>query len=304
MTSQSTLLRETDRIERIPLAETVEISVVVPHYYSSRDPNVRQLVNDLRIQSVKNIEVLIAHGISPQGKAINAGARAAKGSILVVMDDDSRIGHSRVIENLTKVIRENPDVAMAGASLVTPENANAFQREAAKQFPRFNMPVIKEIVDSDLACHGCVAFRKDVFMRAGMEREDIIRGLDPDLRVRLRKAGYRVVLAPDSWFYHPFPENFGKFIRLFYRNGYGSAYLQVVHPEMSYDTDETLRSDLFVSKRSFLYRAFRFPLRLAKAIVKFEWLRFSGYCVYLIGYLVGFIRFKFFAQQRRLNFLL
>lgn len=289
----------TSPVERVPFSSRADLSVVIPHFYPSRNDKVRKILEDLKGQTFRDIEVLIVHGVAPQGRAINAGARLARGEFLIVMDDDSALGHERVVENLVRVLREDPTVAMAGASIVTPDHANAFQKRAASEFPRFNMPVVKEVTDSDLACHGCVAFRKDVFVRVGMEREDILRGLDPDLRVRIRRAGYRVVLAPGTWVYHPLPANLAKFIRLFLRNGFGSAYLELFHPEINYDTDEVLDSRHFVAKRSFFFRILRYPLRLTKSLFSFQFLRFLGYSVYLLGYLGGFFYFGMLKDLRR-----
>lgn len=286
-----------DPVERIELSKTVEVSVVIPHFYPGRNENLANLIEDFKRQSFKAMEVLVVNHVSPQGKAINEGARRALGGILVVMDDDSRLGHERVIENLVRVIRDIPRVAMAGASIVTPEDANPFQKRAAKQFPRFNMPIVREVTDSDLACHGCVAFRKEIFIKVGMEREDILRGLDPDLRVRIRQAGYRVVLAPDTWASHPLPGSLWKFVRTFFRNGFGSAHLQAVHPELNYDTDESLTGEKFVPKRSFLFRLFRFPVRLLTALLRLQGIRFLGYAVYSAGYLAGSLQFFFHKPE-------
>lgn len=249
-------------------------------------------MDDLRKQTFRDLEVIVVSGVSPQGRAINQGVRVSQGKVLMVVDDDSRLGHSQVIENLLRVLDDESSCAMVGASILMPEGANSFQKMTAKQFPRFNMPIVKQITDSDLPCHGCVVFRKEVFMTVGMERENIIRGLDPDLRVRIRKAGFRVVLAPDTWAYHPLPSSLRKFIRLFIRNGYGSAYIQIFHPEINYDTDEKMETEGFVPKRSFFYRVFRFPLRLLKSLITFQWIRFLGYAVYLIGYAQGYIYFS------------
>lgn len=282
-----------DKIHLLRLSERVAVSVVIPHFYQSRDENLKGLLDDLQTQSFKEMEIVIVSGISPQGKAINEGVRRTQGEILVVIDDDSRLGHTKVVENMVRVIQNDPSVGMTGASVVTSEKANWFQKMAARQFPRFEMPVVKEPIDSDLPGHPCAAFRKEVFVKVGMEREDILRGLDPDLRVRIRKAGYRIVLAPDTWIHHPLPKSLLKFVRVFLRNGYGSAYLQVFYPEVNYDTDEAVDSKTFVAKRPLLYRALRYPLRLVKSLVTFQWLRLLGYTVYGLGYLAGFIRFSF-----------
>lgn len=284
---------KTQSVERIQFSNSIEISVIVPHFYPGRRKNLEGLISDLRNQSFQALEVLIVHQVSPQGRAINLGVSQAQGEFLLVMDDDSRMGHSQVIENLREVLRRDPAIAMAGASIISPEEANLFQKMAAKQFPRFQMPVVRELIDSDLPCHGCVLFQKKAFVEVGMERDDILRGLDPDLRVRFRKAGYRVVLVPDTWACHPLPATFGKFIQTFFRNGYGSAYLQKVHPELCYDTDESIQNDQFVPKRSFLYRVVRYPFRLAKALITFQWIRLLGYAVYVAGYAAGFLHFFF-----------
>ncbi len=279
-----------DSVRRFQLSGKITVSLVIPHFSPVREENLNGLLSEIREQTFKEVEIIIVSGVSPQGKAINHGARLAKGEILVVMDDDARMGPRDVIEKLVKTLRENPVIGMAGASVLTPESANPFQRKAATQFPRFHMPVVKKITDSDLACHGCVAFPMDFFRSVGMEREDILRGLDPDLRVRIRSAGRRVVLVPDVWVYHPLPASLGKFIRIFFRNGYGSAYMQWVHPELNYDTDEGLDLGDFVPKRSFFFRFFRFPFRLLQSLLTFQWIRFLGYFVYFFGYVFGFLR--------------
>ena len=278
-------------IEKILISEPVQVSVVIPHFSGVREANLKGLLDDLRQQTVQEMEILIVKGISPQGRAINMGVREAGGETLIIIDDDSRLGHPRVIENLVRTLREDPSVGMAGASIVTSKESNWFRRIAARQFPRYEMPIAEKAIDSDLPGHPCAAFPKRVFVQVGMEREDILRGLDPDLRVRIRKAGFRVVLAPQTWAHHPLPDSLIQFIRVFLRNGYGSAYLQVMHPEINYDTDEAVDSKGFVPKHSFLFRIFRFPLRLMQSLLTLQWLRLLGYSVYLVGYFIGFLRF-------------
>jgi GT2 family glycosyltransferase len=291
-------VRSVQRVKIIPLSEEVRVSVIIPFFYADREKNLEGLIDDFRKQTFQATEVIVVSGVSPQGKAINEGVKASRGRILMVVDDDSRLGDTRVVENLVGVLDRERGCGMVGASILTPPGANRFQKMTARQFPRFNMPVVKVLTDSDLPCHGCVVFPREVFLAVGMERENILRGLDPDLRVRLRKAGYRVVLAPDTWAYHPLPPTLRKFLKLFMRNGYGSAYLQVFHPEINYDTDENVEKDGFVPKRSFLFRVFRFPLRLLRSLVAFQWIRFLGYLFYFFGYLHGYIRFSLLGRAK------
>ena len=268
------------------------VSVIIPSWDGHRNGCVPRLLESVRAQTFRDFETHIVEGVSPQGKAINEGARLARGSILIILDDDSELADTTVFETLVRVIDEDASMGFAGASIVTPPNANAFQQRAAGQFPRFNTPVVDRVTDSDLACHGCCAMPKAVFEAIGRERENIIRGLDPDLRVRMRNAGYRVVLAPNARIYHPLPDSWHKLVRMFFRNGFGSAYAQKFQPDSVYETHEALDAATFVPRRPLWYRAARFPLRLLKAAAEGKAMRLVAYCAYGVGYVWGMLTAK------------
>ncbi len=263
------------------------LTVLIPTWDGHRGGCVPRLLESVERQTFRDFEVNLIKGVSPQGKAINQGAQEARGEILLILDDDSRLADETVFQTLVSVLDKDRSIGMAGASIVVPPEANAFQRRAALQFPRFNTPVVDTVVDSDLACHGCCAMRTEVFNAVGREREDIIRGLDPDLRVRLRSAGYRVVLAPNARIYHPLPDGWRKLFRMFFRNGYGSAYARKFQPESVYDTHEELSDRSFTPRTSFMYRLLRFPVRLIRALMQGKLLRFAAYVAYAFGYLWG-----------------
>ena len=265
------------------------VTVIIPSWDGHRRGCVPRLLESVEHQTFKDYEVRLIKGVSPQGKAINQGAAEARGDILLVLDDDSRLADDTVFETLVRVLDEDPAIGMAGASIVLPPEANAFQRRAALQFPRFNTPVVDRVVDSDLACHGCCAMRKDVFEAVGRERDDIIRGLDPDLRVRLRAAGFRVVLAPNARIYHPLPDGWKRLLRMFFRNGYGSAYAQKFQPDSVYDTHEALDASSFQPRTTLAWRVLRFPVRLVKALLEGKLLRLGAYTSYALGYAWGYL---------------
>lgn len=251
-----------------------------------------RLLESIERQVLGDFEILVIKGVSPQGRAINQGARKARGEILIVLDDDSRLADETVFQRLIDALEADSTIGMAGASIVLDPEATPFQQRAASQFPRFNTPVVEEITDSDLACHGCCAFPAHVFREVGGEREDILRGLDPDLRVRLREGGYRVVLVPHARIYHPLPNGWRRLLRTFFRNGYGSAYARKFRPDSVYETHESLDSSTFRPKTSLLYRVARFPLRLAKAVLEGKAMRFVAYCAYACGYVWGTLTAK------------
>jgi GT2 family glycosyltransferase len=261
------------------------LSIVIPSLDGHRDGYVPALLQSIASQTFTDYEVHLVKGVSPQGKAINLGAARARGDFLVILDDDARLADAEVLGRLVATLEQDSRIGMAGASIVPDPLWNPFQRRAATQFPRLCTPEVGEITDSDMACHGCCAFPLRVFREVGGEREDILRGLDPDLRVRLRAAGYRVVLAPDCRIHHPLPPNWKALLRTYYRNGYGSAYAMRFAPDSVYETHESLQEGGFQPRTSLHFRVARFPLRLLKAALLGQFMRLAAYTAYAAGYL-------------------
>lgn len=268
------------------------VSVVIPTLDGRRGGAVPRLLASIGRQSFRDYEIQMVKGVVPQGKAINQGARSARGDILIVLDDDSCLADESVFERLVAAIDSDNTIGMAGASIVVPPDASVFQERAAAQFPRLSMPVVDRITDSDLACHGCCAIPKRVFEQVGGEREDLPRGLDPDLRVRLRAAGYRVVLAPHARINHPLPDGWRPLLRTFFRNGFGSAYARKFQPGAVYETHEELDASAFQPRTRFVFRVVRFPFRLLKAVIEGKFIRFGAYCSYACGYSWGMLTAK------------
>lgn len=259
--------------------------MVVPSSNGNCDGNVPLLLKDLEAQTFRDMEVIVIVGVVPQGKAINQATERAKGEYLVILDDDSRVFDRGTIFKLVGILRENPDVGMVGASIVQPHDATRFQRHVAREFPRFNMPVVDELTDSDMPCHGCCAFQREVFDEIGGEPENIVRGLDPILRQRLRELGYRVVLAPRLSVSHPIPGTWNGLIRMFWRNGRGSAYAQRHSPEHIFDTHEQTEWKGETLHQPLWKRMARYPLRTVKRILTGSPVRGIGDFVYAAGYL-------------------
>lgn len=281
------------KIELYANSSSPRVSVIIPSLDGKRGGNLERLIGDFKKQAYRAFEIIVVKNVAPQGKAINVAAAQAQGDILLITDDDSRIDNPFIISNLVKALDENKAVGMAGASIVAPPDAGWLQRRSSREFPRFNMRVVDATVESDMACHGCCAIPKRIFDEVGGERENIVRGLDPDLRFRLRQKGYKTVLAANTWVYHPLPGTLGQFIKTFWRNGMGSAYCLKYQPELIYDTDETLEMKEFQPKTTFLYRVFRFPIRVVKAIVEFKFLRALGYIVYAVGFYYGLLKYTY-----------
>lgn len=275
------------------------LSVIIPSLDGDRGGSLARLEAAIKTQSYTHHELMVVVGVSPQGRAINQGVSRARGEVLVILDDDAAIDDPELFSRLVLALASDPTIGMAGASVRTPASAGLFQRLAAREFPRFNVPVVSKLTDSDLACHGCAAFPRAAFEGVGGEREEIVRGLDPDLRQRLRRAGYRVVLVPDAVIYHPLPATLRRLLKTFYRNGSGSAYAQVFHPELVYDTDERLERREALAHQPFAWRLVRFPFRLVWAVVSLRPLRALAYLAYAAGFAASYPLYILRRRRRR-----
>ncbi|PCJ65395.1 MAG: hypothetical protein COA73_02690 [Candidatus Hydrogenedentota bacterium] len=273
------------------------VRVIIPSRDGYRDGFVPKLKESIEAQTFRDYELCEIVGVSPQGKAINKGAKETACDILIILDDDSRLADEHVFQILVDTLDNDPTIGMAGAAIVLPPESSRFQRAASSQFPRFNVVPVTQVLDSDMACHGCCAIPTRIFQEVGGEREDIIRGLDPDLRVRLREKGYRVVLAPHARIYHPLPDGWKRLGRIFFRNGFGSAYAWKFQPDSVYETHEKIDAADFRPATSLPYRLLRYPVRLLLAVIQWKWMRFYAYIAYAFGYLWGLLT----AQRQALE---
>ncbi|MBS3764424.1 MAG: glycosyltransferase [Planctomycetes bacterium] len=262
------------------------ISVVIPSLDGWRDGNVPQLIGQIREQTLDDVEVLLVIGVSPNGRARNVGVRQARGEYLVCIDDDVTLGHERVLENLVQPFQERDDVGMTGASQQIPPDSNGFQKSIVQQVPRTTFPVQDELVDSDMVTHMCLCMPTQLYKDVGWENEEIVSGTDPDLRYRVREAGYRVVVVPETWAYHPVPETPRDFWRQCYRKGRDSARVQREHPDLVLELDAGYREE-FPARRSLLYRAARFALTVGKASLTGKVVLAMARIAYACGYVQG-----------------
>ncbi len=74
------------------------------------------------------------------------------------------------------------------------------------------------------------AFRREVFDRIGLFREDLVRHQDYELNARIRKAGGRIYLSPRICLTYYNAPTFAKFMRQAYLNGTWNARAWVRYP--------------------------------------------------------------------------
>jgi GT2 family glycosyltransferase len=161
--------------------------------------------------------------------------------LLVFVDDDALLGDEHVIANLVAPLLTDPSVGVTGASKLLRPDAPAFQRQVAREVARIEHPVVAAPLESNpdppsYYCElttTCCAMRRDLFERAGGFNETLVRGVDTEFFVRVRRlpaegspgspARYRFILVPNTWAYHPAPPTLGALLRKQFWYGYGHA---------------------------------------------------------------------------------
>jgi hypothetical protein len=154
-----------------------------------------------------------------------------------------------------------------------------------RQIPRRFFPVQSKNIDSDMVQHPCLIMDRRFFLEIGGEDEELIRGLDPVLRKKVRDAGKRVVIIADTWIYHLIPDGFLKVIKMYYRNGRGSGYASRNFPERVIELSDGFDNGEFIERRSFVFRVFRRLFSLIVSMCKFEFIKIATDIAYMSGVL-------------------
>jgi hypothetical protein len=222
------------------------VALIIP----SLDGDVAPLLESVRRQTLAPAEIEVVRGVRPNGRARNLGVARTSAPLLVFVDDDAVLGDERVIEHLVAPLLADPSIGVTGASKLLPPDAPAFQRWVAREVPRIIHPVVDQPLETNpdppsFYCEittTCCAMRREVFDAAGGFDETLIRGVDTEFFVRIRRLAtggwklgtidaqspipnpqYRLMLVPHTWAYHPAPANLRALLRKHFLYGVGHA---------------------------------------------------------------------------------
>ena len=277
-------------------SETPSVSVLIPTAVAGRGSYLERLMEQLEEQTFQDFEVVVVQGDTRQGRALNTAAAAARSDMLIILDDDTSLGHPEVFENLMTTMKAHPDIGMAGVANTVPDDASWLVRRVMVEIPRRHSDIVSEIVDSDMAEHPCCAIPKKVFTGIGGENEIIPRGLDPYLRHEIRQTGYRVVVIPDTYIHHLPPDRLGRLLRQFVRNGRQSALCTVRYPQWVIELTEE-HGDEVPEKRSMVQRIGRATGRLAGALFTGQFIWFATTMAYQVGFTYEYIKLSMSKEE-------
>ena len=268
----------------------MDVSVLIPSADGYRKGNVNRLLNQLSKQTYAKFEIIIVKGIFPCSRAHNIGVDEARSSIVVFFDDDIELGNSRIIENFVKVLNDDNDIGIVGTSQLLPLNSNRFQIRCSKELYRTEFPVVTDITESDMATHAGMAIRKCVYQNVGGENEKLLLNDDLYLRFKVKEAGYRIVIAPNTWVYHPQPKKLNDLIRRQFAGGVAQAHDYKYYPSLIYYSplSTSINTNEFPEKSS-IYRQIKRNVGIIASGLRNDYLirvvaRMSGYVGFIFGW--------------------
>ncbi len=268
------------------------VSVIVPCKYENTD--ISALKKDISAQKTAfDTEIIKSCGINPPGKVRNDGVARSKGQVLVFIDCDIRLGNELFLANLVSPLLEDKNIGITCASIRIPPDSSEFQAQYARQSLHAESPILDKLTDVFVASSACCALRRDVFLENKGFNEQIIRGEDSLISFEIKKRGYRVVLAPRTWCYHPQPENIWEVIRINLRNGAGVAFVDTFYPQLNIDVNP--EGIVYTAKKqNKSQRIKRFINAFFKAVFKLKLLLIISKTTYAAGYFYGLLKCKFF----------
>jgi GT2 family glycosyltransferase len=211
-----------------------EVALIVP----ALDGHAEPLVASIAKQTLPPVEIAVVRGVRPNGRARNQGVARTQAPIVLFVDDDALPGSPELIERLVQPLLEDPTIGVTGAARLLPPDAPWFQRWTAREVPRIEHQVVAESLETNpdppsFYCElttTCCAMRRTVFEQAGGFDEQLIRGVDTEFFVRLRRltlpgtaTHYRFLLVANTWTYHPAPATLRALLRKHYWYGFGHA---------------------------------------------------------------------------------
>jgi GT2 family glycosyltransferase len=262
-----------------------ELTLIIPCRSRESAPLLAPLIDQLERQTFSDFDVYVIQGDRRQGRAINNGVRKAQSPWIMTMDDDTVVDDDRLLDKSLTAMKGDSTIGMGGAATAIPKDAGFFERAAYRQIKRRWFPTQEQTVDSDMVQHPCLCMPRELFLDIGGEDEDLIRGLDPILRKKVRDAGKRVAIIADTWIYHALPWGPIRLFRNYFRNGRGSAFARRHHPDRIIELTEGYEgADGFVPRRSFPFRILRRLGTLLGSLITLKWFRLWADLAYSTGY--------------------
>lgn len=215
------------------MAEQPLVSIVIPNWNGIE--HLPTCLDSLRRQTYQPFEVIVADNASSDGSqmllregypqvllvelpenqgftgACNAGMRAARGAIIILLNNDTETEHTWLTE-VVSAFERHPEAGMVASKMLLFDRRDTLH--TAGDFYRIdgrpgNRGVWKEHSDYNTeeyvfsACGGSAAYRRAMLDEVGLLDDDFFFSCeDVDLAWRAQLMGWRCVFAPQAVVYH------------------------------------------------------------------------------------------------------
>jgi len=199
------------------------VSIIIPYY--RRREVIGQCLASVLAQDYPNREVIVVDNhseddlaevvgaISPEARLItldancgactarNAGARAARGQLLIFLDDDMGFFSPYEISCAVRILEERSGVHVLAFQVCEPETGTLRLREWCH--PRYWKKSWQSEFETHWFCEGASIFRAAVFAECGGYYEPLFYGPEGwDLSVRMLDRGFRILYSPKLRIWH------------------------------------------------------------------------------------------------------
>lgn len=137
-------------------------------------------------------------------EARHLGSIAATQLFLMYVDDDTRPGTKKMLQEIENAFGANPNAGIVGSRIV---NVGFKGMQQYKGFTRFGKNAMLEFEPNpplaDVFASMAITIRRDVYLKVGGFDPGFSRGCEEvDLCMKVKAAGYQLVYQPDSFFNH------------------------------------------------------------------------------------------------------
>ena len=197
------------------------LSVIIPSLDGYRDGNVDALVECLKRQSYRDIEIIVAVGEKPNGHARNVGFEKSNKNAryLVFFDDDVLIDDLGLLNKFVTAMNIE-EYGLVGASQQPPKGSNWIQKWIAYDLAKASLPVQSIYLETEMVTHAGMGCRRSIWEIHTGEDSKLVTGTDTDLRQRIRNSGFKVVIVPQTVVFHPLPKNIYVLLKSAYHHGW------------------------------------------------------------------------------------
>lgn len=239
-------------------AHRLRISVIIPNWNGVE--HLPTCLDSLRHQTLEGVEVIVADNGSTDGSlqllerrypevsvlalgenrgfagACNAGIRAAGGTFIVLLNNDTEVDASW-LEEVLAAFERHPEAGMVASKMLLFDRRNRIH--TAGDFYRVDgLPGNRGVWERDEgrfdeeeyvfgACGGSAAYRRSMLEQVGLLDEDFFYSCeDVDLAWRAQLAGWRCIYAPRAVVYHKLSATGGGKTASFY-DGRNAIYLLI-----------------------------------------------------------------------------